>query len=182
VKWALLETARPEEAVVAAARVRFPGGSGGRAVIDLFAAATDEQRDQLLVRVETSVQSFNAASLVVEVPQWRDDTQEWLCRCGYVDGGGHEWPERSKHMLLKHTMVLEFQKLLASGDADAAEALQNIQHLSVSGSSGAQAVESLFTSGFSSGPDGVMESLVEDLFVALYRDNNAIFDTEDAQK
>ena len=108
-KWVVLETPRPEEAVVAAARVVIPSGGGGKSVIKLFAAETDEQRDQLLVSIESTVRSFNVESIVMEVPQWREDVHEWLSRCGYVDTGGHEWPEADRHMLLKHTMVLEFQ-------------------------------------------------------------------------
>lgn len=78
-------------------------------MVQLFAAETDEQRDQLLVNIESTVRSFNVESIVMEVPQWREDVQEWLSRCGYIDTGGHEWPEEDRHMLLKHTMVLEFQ-------------------------------------------------------------------------
>lgn len=98
--------------MVAACRLWLPSEGDGSAIVDILAYETEEQRDQLLVRVETLVRSFNIESIIVEVAEWRTDMQIWLSHCGYQDNGGHEWPQSDKHMLSKHTMVLKFQVLI----------------------------------------------------------------------
>jgi hypothetical protein len=109
----VLEAPAPLEDIKAAARIVLLPHSE-RAVIDIFAVASDCAIDKFLKRLESVVRSFGFLSLVLEIPQWREDMQEWAALYGFEDKGGHEWPAESLHMLTKHTMILEYQVRLSN--------------------------------------------------------------------
>lgn len=147
------------------------------------------------------MRSFNIKSIVIQVPQWRDDVQDWLSCCGYVDAGGHSWPEETSSTLLKHTMILEFQvyychflspishyyilvpvqKIVTPNCSQADVVMQSSQceicedaALSVDDLTNALSSSSLM---MHNRPGEQMESLISDLFAALHRDSS-IFDRE----
>ncbi|CAE7352384.1 unnamed protein product [Symbiodinium microadriaticum] len=70
----------------------------------------------LLNRAEAICQSLGCAKVVIEAPSWSEPLQEWLSECGYEDLGGHMWPEEKDYMLLKPTLVMEFQKQLCPSE------------------------------------------------------------------
>ena len=103
-----MEAPAPTEDIKAAARLILLPQSK-TAVVDIFAVASDCNIENFLKRIESVVRSFGFSSLVLEIPQWREDMQDWAVLYGFEDKGGHEWPVESQHMLTKHTMILEYQ-------------------------------------------------------------------------
>lgn len=108
-RWVVLETPAPEETTAAAARIRI-SPQENKATIDIFAVSSDEDRVQFLVRIESLVRSLGISRLVFQCPHWRADVQEWLEASGYSDRGGFAWPEDLRHQVLRHTMVLEYER------------------------------------------------------------------------
>ena len=122
IRWLLLETPRPEEAVIAALRLHLLRGGGrgeginggGRvphARVDLFGSLEPPEqravRNMLLNRAETVCLSQGCQKIVFDIPNWSEDRQNWLSGCGYSDLGQeylrciyiplHVWSENTHH-------------------------------------------------------------------------------------
>jgi hypothetical protein len=93
VRWLLLETPRPEEAVIAALRMHVKRVEGGaqHSVVDLFGSLEPPEqcsvRNMLLNRAETVCRSLGCRKIVFEIPNWSEDRQRWIGSCGYSDLG-----------------------------------------------------------------------------------------------
>lgn len=182
-RWIVLETAAPEEAAVAATRIRI-SPEESKATIDIFAVRSADDRVQFLVRIESLVRSLGVTRLVVQCPHWRGDVQEWLEASGYSDRGGFAWPEELKHQVLRHTMILEYERDIriprSDGPSRDAEA--------IFGGSSATGSDAIATEGDDildelggldiriedvSGPS-TLESTIVDLFAALHREASTL--------
>lgn len=107
-RWIVLESPPPSENFAAAARLKLPRDHSS-AIIDIFTADIPGDLEELFSRILAIVRSFGFTSLILQIPQWRDDLQDWASVHGFEDCGGHEWPEETRQHLLKHTMILEYQ-------------------------------------------------------------------------
>ena len=92
IRWILLETPRPEEAVIAALRLHILRVEGvQRAGVSLFGSLEPVgQRsvlNMLLNRAETVCRSLGCQKLVFDIPHWSERRQSWLQECGYQDLG-----------------------------------------------------------------------------------------------
>mmetsp|Transcript_11744 Transcript_11744/g.21808 ORF Transcript_11744/g.21808 Transcript_11744/m.21808 type:complete len:387 (-) Transcript_11744:70-1230(-) len=131
VRWLLLETPRPEEAIIAALRMNVrhkEGLSRGvqYSVVDLFGSQEPPQQcsiiNMLLNRAETVCRSLGHQKIVFEIPNWSEDRQRWLDGCGYSDLGGHAWPDDRQDEVTRYTMVLEYEKALMATSSIASPA------------------------------------------------------------
>ena len=129
---------------------------------------------QLLAKIETVARGHGIITIVAEVPEWSEDTIEWITRCGFEDKSGYISTDSN---FTKQTMILQFQKsirvseeaiyqrdetLPAADDICPADAvLEEIQHLSLDGHSG----------DIDGRPPPAMESLFLDIFRALHSEN-----------
>lgn len=88
-RWILLETPRPEELVVAAARIQIVQDVKTKfAVIDIFGAVDSTPIKRILLsRLEMICASQGCIKVVWDIPSWSEDTFGWLSQCGYVDLG-----------------------------------------------------------------------------------------------
>jgi hypothetical protein len=116
VKWLVLETPVPEEAIVGAARLKHDSSRNGH--VDCFCVSSpcsEEARiavmKRLLSKVETVCYNLGLRSCILEAPQWRTDLEALFSHCGYEERSGHIWPEDRQDQLLKPTMVLEYHKV-----------------------------------------------------------------------
>ena len=127
-RWVVLETQPPEELVIAAARFLLDTERRVGLVDVLCATSSDldctkvditameRSRLTILIRkLEGVVWSHHFTALIIDVPSWRTDVQDFLTELGYEDRGGHCWPEDSSHQLTKHTMILGFRKNAPTG-------------------------------------------------------------------
>ena len=126
-RWIVLETAAPEEAVVACVRLRMLLDKAEeelprRAVLDLLTAKEHSSVsaaavfNQLLARVEGIARGLGVQVLTVETVQWDEAAYDWLTSAGYTDVAGRP---STAAFLTKPCMVLELQKNLASEGAAA---------------------------------------------------------------
>ena len=107
-RWIVLESPPPIENIVAATRLKLPRDQSS-AVVDIFTAEIPSDMDAFFTRILAIVRSFGFTSLVIQIPQWRDDLQDWAASNGFEDCGGYEWPQETSQNLLKHTMILEYR-------------------------------------------------------------------------
>ena len=127
-RWVVLETQPPEELVIAAARFLLDTERRVGLVDVLCATSSDldctkvditameRSRLTILIRkLEGVVWSHHFTALIIDVPSWRTDVQDFLTELGYEDRGGHCWPEDSSQQLTKHTMILGFRKNAPTG-------------------------------------------------------------------
>ena len=130
VRWIVMETPVPEEAVVGAARMTFKpaGGVGsdiddtkaGKAVVCvdvcIYYPDSDSRsvRSQMLAQLERIAVGHGAEVIIMECMQHRVDVQDWLESCGYQELGGRICEESG---LIKPTMVFEFHKNLRTSRA-----------------------------------------------------------------
>ena len=127
-RWVVLETQPPEELVIAAARFLLDTERRVGLVDILCATSSDldstkvdttameRSRLTMLIRkLEGVVWSHHFTALIIDVPSWRTDVQDFLTELGYEDRGGHCWPEDSAQQLTKHTMILGFRKNAPTG-------------------------------------------------------------------
>jgi hypothetical protein len=56
------------------------------------------------------VRSHSCLSVLIEIANWRTDSQDLVSRVGYVDSGGRLDESQRSLSFLKRTMVLEFKK------------------------------------------------------------------------
>lgn len=129
-RWIVLETAAPEEAVVACVRLRLISDTAGeaqsqgqrRAVLDLLTAkehatvSAAAVYNQLLARVEGIARGLGVQLLTVETVQWDEAAYDWLTSAGYTDVAGRP---STAAFLTKPCMVLELQKHLTSEQGSA---------------------------------------------------------------
>jgi N-acetylglutamate synthase-like GNAT family acetyltransferase len=116
VKWLVLETPVPEEAIVGAARLKHDSFRNGH--VDCFCVSSPCSEEakiavmkRLLSKVETVCYNLGLRSCILEAPQWRTDLEALFSQCGYEERSGHIWPEDRQDQLLKPTMVLEYHKV-----------------------------------------------------------------------
>jgi hypothetical protein len=116
VKWLVLETPVPEEAIVGAARLKHDSSRNGH--VDCFCVSSPCSEEakiavmkRLLSKVETVCYNLGLRSCILEAPQWRTDLEALFSQCGYEERSGHIWPEDKQDQLLKPTMVLEYHKV-----------------------------------------------------------------------
>jgi N-acetylglutamate synthase-like GNAT family acetyltransferase len=116
VKWLVLETPVPEEAIVGAARLKHDSSRNGH--VDCFCVSSPCSEEtkiavmkRLLSKVETVCYNLGLRSCILEAPQWRTDLEALFSQCGYEERSGHMWPEDRQDQLLKPTMVLEYHKV-----------------------------------------------------------------------
>jgi hypothetical protein len=85
----VLETPRPEELVIAAARLvitRKDHQIG--VVVDIFGTVeSDAIRKILLLRLESVCRSQGWNHITVEIPSWSESIQNWFTSQGYEDLG-----------------------------------------------------------------------------------------------
>lgn len=88
-RWIVLETPRPEELVVAAARLIISRRENYPCVIvDIFGTAdSDAIRNILILRLEAICRSQGWNHITFEVPSWSVTFQNWLSSRGYQDLG-----------------------------------------------------------------------------------------------
>ena len=192
VRWVLLETPRPEEAVVACARLCFETSKnvkfGKTCSVSTLAAVggTDERKQvryhYLLHKMESVAQAQGAETLLVHVPMWREGESLWLSSKGYSDVGGDPWPTAKASQVNVPAVIIAHKKSLCvapvvptSDVARAAPTASNVTttttkiDLDLNSLSlvqdGAAPIE-LGGAG-STGGSG-MESLMTDLFAALH--------------
>jgi hypothetical protein len=118
-----LETPRPEELLVAAARlIIIRTDHQTRVVVDIFGTVeSDAIRKILLLRLESVCRSQGWNHVTIEIPSWSESIQNWFSSQGYEDLGidrsqspltvlgGRAWPDEQQEILLKPTMILEYQ-------------------------------------------------------------------------
>jgi hypothetical protein len=181
-RWVVLETPAPEEATVAAARV-WISPQENKATIDIFAVASNDDRVQFLVRIESLVRSLGIGRLVFRCPHWRGDVQEWLEASGYSDRGGFAWPEELRHQVLRHTMILEYEReVLQSRREQSDREAEQVNSFHPTAYSADADVEGDFLDEI--GGDGIhieeipggssasLEATIVDLFAALHRETS----------
>lgn len=122
-RWIVLETPRPEEIIVAALRIsveRRSEDESSLAIIDLFSCQEPSGqfivRNMILKRAEAVCSSLCCEKIVFKIPHWSEERQNWIESRGYVDCGGHAWPEDRLDEITRHTMLLSFQKSLVFND------------------------------------------------------------------
>lgn len=116
VRWIVLESPYPEEVVMAALRLRMIDNDGVReSIIDIFASVDHmDVRNCLLAKCERICESQGSSKLVIYIPQWSYDLQDWLSGSGYFDLGGHEWPTEMSAQITKPTMILHFEVTIST--------------------------------------------------------------------
>ncbi len=172
----MLETAVPEEILVAAARLKVDKDVG-RVYVDIICAAGSCSAQDLILKlllskIESISFNFGVHKVVVGVSQWRSDVHQSLSDFGYTELSGHAWPTEKQGELLKHTMILEFHKQLRVDSAvieaqelvpDAASLVSDLEQISLEQ---LEIMDSSITMQVEEGD--TMQNLVSSLFSALH--------------
>jgi hypothetical protein len=114
-RWIVLENPSPDEDIVAAARFLLDTEKKS-AVVDLICSIGDDIDTRnwrycaLLKKLESIVRSHSCLSVLIEITNWRTDSQDLVTSVGYVDSGGRLDESQRSLSFLKQTMVLEFKK------------------------------------------------------------------------
>jgi hypothetical protein len=186
-RWLVLETPRPEEKVVASARVRMASDAETdqrTCLADVLCSigdTPDEQRsryNQLRLSLEKMAYSQGVSRLSVEIPQWREAEQLWLEASGFQDREGRMWPSDRANQVCKHTMILEFRKELTgppTAEPKVGRAIESSSSTSGSGTTSTTTALGIDLAGLSvtkeggtSGSGDAMEGLVASLITALH--------------
>ncbi len=113
----VMDTADKDEFLVAAARFEWKHDTKVGHV-DILCADNGHQEQTLVIlrkllqKIEHIGFSHGLNKIIIEIPQWRHDMEEFLTSCEYVELSGHMYPEDKCSELLKPTMILEFHKNL----------------------------------------------------------------------
>lgn len=114
-RWIVLENPSPDQDIVAAARFLLDIEKKS-AVVDIICSIGDDVDTRnwrycaLLKKLESIVRSHSCLSVLIEITNWRTDSQDLVSRVGYVDSGGRLDESPRSLSFLKQTMVLEFKK------------------------------------------------------------------------
>jgi hypothetical protein len=175
-RWIVLETPAPEEAIVAAVRLRLSEEDGQRrGVVDVLCAVGGGEQEQqgtvynqMLARVENISRGLGISTLVIELAQWKEAAYEWLSSCGYVDRAGRACADEN---LLKPTMILEMHKDLTQERQNLSTANEAVPapEDSIDDLLGSIDLETSSTA-LPAAEDDAMEALMGTLFAALHKE------------
>jgi len=189
IKWMVLETRPPEEAIVACARVVLDGALR-HCTVKLICGTGDSDSDKeerystLLKRLEQIVRSHGSDTVSVEVPQYREKEHKWLNKVGYTDRSGQGWPKEKANQVLVPTLLLDFRKTLTahtcpltSSSASTSTStsvsvdmidMSDLQIVDTDVTSASTSISSASGSGARADGGGNMENLMSTLFSALH--------------